>query len=334
MPSNQVPPGWRDHLILGLIIVILLQDAVMLGHKEQFWFGLFFLLLTAAFVIRFNAVTEAWLKGLDTTEPIQTAAPAQQPALPTQTQPQPVPPSGDPARRSVMARPNILLRALGGLGSIVGNILWIFTIIALLIAAFMPAAKTINVPLYGSTIYETILELMVPFLIVLVIANGIDGRWGPVGMRRWSIWTSRLAAYVMTLVLIGVIVAMFYSANPVEKLVFWAVFGVTVFAWYDNLVQQGEQWRATSLTDPKMARRAAKLHGTPVEPAVEEDAGLGPFYSFVRTLGPGSRIDLPNNTPYVTLDAAGYIDVDTEIGEPELLAVMTNEVQRRLTARP
>ena len=134
-----------------------------------------------------------------------------------------------------------------------------------------------------------------PFVIALVVLNGLSGRWGPESLRRLDLWSTRLG--LISLVVICIIVFILrvgYDGLP--KYDMWLLLGLTAFAFYDWAVNQGEEYRSATLR----AHEAAAAGQTFVPPQIASYAAptraamrsvrVGPLTKATLTIADDNRL--------------------------------------------
>lgn len=234
-------------------------------------------------------------------------------------------------------RKHFVMRALGWLYTPVAALLWLLTIIATLIA-FLPAAFTTPMPLvpgYSGTVHQFFVSYAQPFTVLLLILNGLSGRWGPNALRGLDLNSSRLGWWGMvgiTLMIFGLLA--FWQGYAITAADFWLFVTLLAVAFFDLKVYQGEQWRASSMKTADLeaatiAVEKAKAAGQPV-PAMGAPGPLAQFVPMSLT-----RLELPNEKVIIEVDKQGGFDFDLpDLTLPRLLGLAAQKVMAPAPAVP
>lgn len=242
-----------------------------------------------------------------------------------------------------------VMRGLGYIFTPLAGIMWVATVIVTAIMIFWPESRTTTMPLvpgYTGSVYQFFRDYAFQMGLVLVILNGLSGRWGPTKWRRIDLLGTRFGL-IASAVMFGafVLIGLLGKWIPAEAWDFWFLAGLAGFAWYDYMVHQGEDWRSSTLLAQEQGKRLtgffkdrAVAGGMPVRqsPSAEAESDVphrGPLWPYVQ-MGL-TRIELPNERVVVEIDQVGDTDYDLpDLNLPRLTALAAAELAPKAPASP
>lgn len=149
------------------------------------------------------------------------------------------------------------MRTLGYLFTPLAAFMWGLTVLACVVVYLIPQARDMPMPVYDRTVIDFFLDLSIPMAIALVVTNGLSGRWGPEYLRPLDLGATRLGLIALVLICLAVFVGN-WGREGLTEYATLLLLGLTAFAFYDLLVNQGEDWRSSTLRGAQvLAERTA-----------------------------------------------------------------------------
>ena len=138
------------------------------------------------------------------------------------------------------------MRALGGAFSFLADAGWLVAMIVMFLLLFIPQTYVQQMPYYGTSVGQFLLDFAVPAALTLGMLQLLSGRWGPASWHRTNVRVSLVALLYFGLLCFVVFVVGYGRAGMSTMLINMLV-GLTILAVVDYFVAKGEDFRATSL---------------------------------------------------------------------------------------
>jgi len=159
-----------------------------------------------------------------------------------------------------------ILRAMGYVWTPLAAFAWYLTFAICGFIFLVPVAKTMQVPFVGMTALQFFLDYAPIGFAVLFGLNALSGRWGPEHERRWDLWSTRIGFYGLVVIVFLLFAVIGINDMPRNAIIWLLV--ITAFGFYDLEVQQGEDWRSSTI----QAGGSAATHTTTTSDAILEIA--------------------------------------------------------------